>query len=433
MELLNIMLGDYSDEIAQQKMLTRGVGRLLASLSAFLLIIAAAVSISYGIVWFVSKFIPEVSEDGFSSWSVVLAFTVGGLLPFLIPSFKARKSDYSDWSRLLHYMALDNYNVSKALFRLEKKTYAKKFAPVKNEFVIVSGLARAGTTALTTQLHKSGNFHSLSYANMPFLLSPNIWRNFYSPKTAKTKERSHGDKVEFSLTSVEALEEYFFKVNLNDSFISASAAAEHEINLETYQEYLVYQDLIRSKEATNTTYLSKNNNLITRYESLRSYNDDFSVLFMFRDPLQHAYSLLQQHERFCKLQSGEPFVLEYMNWLGHHEFGLNHKPFEFKSGNFISSYSPTDPNYWLDIWVNYYSKILSFKPHKKMFFARYEDFLEQPVRFFEVLEDVLHLKISTGPVKMFEKTPHHFGNAENAPLERAMGIHKLLMERKLNL
>src|SRR5690606_12918075 len=123
----------------------------------------------------------------------------------------------------------------------EKKSILKTAEPTDKEFVIVTGLARCGTTGLTTKLFESGAFHSLSYANLPFLLSPNLWKRFYKPDGATKKERAHGDKVMFGLDTVEALEEFFYKAFLKDSFIGESTLTEHSISADIYQEYLAYQ------------------------------------------------------------------------------------------------------------------------------------------------------------------------------------------------
>ena len=80
---------------------------------------------------------------------------------------------------------------------------------------------------------------------------------------------------------------------------------------------------------SKNNYLSKNNNFILRYKSIRKLNNCFIMVILFRSPLEHANSLLNQHKKFCKIQKKDPFILEYMNWLGHHEFGLNQKQFSF--------------------------------------------------------------------------------------------------------
>ena len=86
--------------------------------------------------------------------------------------------------------------------------------------ILITGLARAGTTALTRALTERGPFASLDYSNMPVLLAPRLWSRFYKPKKKEDKERAHGDGIKVGLASVEALEEYFFKVATNDRFIS---------------------------------------------------------------------------------------------------------------------------------------------------------------------------------------------------------------------
>ena len=136
--------------------------------------------------------------------------TLSPMRPFIIP-FKRSKDGYSELSKLLHRMILNNYEISKKLFKREVKKYAKDRV-AKNQFLIVTGLARAGTTSLMTDLFNTQYFCSLDYANMPFLIAPNSWKKWHKPKSSKLKERSHKDGLMIGLNSVEALEEHFFKI-----------------------------------------------------------------------------------------------------------------------------------------------------------------------------------------------------------------------------
>ena len=125
-------------------------------------------------------------------------------------------------------MILDNYN-------LGKKTLAfqiEGFNEDQKKFVVVSGLARCGTTAMTTTLNKSDQFKSLNYSNMPFILAPNLWKKIYKTNSKKNWERKHGDETFINYTSAEALDEYFFKVHLNDSYITSTNLMIHEISNE---------------------------------------------------------------------------------------------------------------------------------------------------------------------------------------------------------
>ena len=53
---------------------------------------------------------------------------------------------------------------------------------------------------------------------------------------------------------------------------------------------------------------------------------------------------------FTKLQNNDTFILKYMNYLGHTEFGKNHK-----SWNSPQLFKDTfDINYWLEQWKIFY-------------------------------------------------------------------------------
>lgn len=115
---------------------------------------------------------PFHSIDLTSAYSII-AISLGATIAFFIPSkTKKQSSDYSELSQLLHHMALDNYNISNKLFKREIKKSRKKALKTRNDFVIISGLARAGTTSLMNDLAQIDDFVSLNYANMPFLMSP---------------------------------------------------------------------------------------------------------------------------------------------------------------------------------------------------------------------------------------------------------------------
>lgn len=395
--LLNSMLESNVDEVAKQKGLIRSIGRILQKFSLLLVLLAGTIGLSLIPMALYMKLKPAtVSDLDMSSFYFFVSMILGSMVLFVLPGRnKIKNKDYSDWSKLLHRMILDNYNISRSLFNLEKKIYKKKLVSQHADFVIITGLARGGTTALTNLLYESGRFHSLSYDNMPFLLSVNLWRKIYHPRKNKLKERAHGDNILFGYNTIEALEEYFFKVFLNDKFISAYTLSEHDIDRVTYDSYLVYHNMIRRKEA-DTVYLAKNNNLILRYKSLREHNPEFKIVMIFRSPVAHAYSLMNQHKRFSKMQKEDPFALEYMNWLGHHEFGLNHKVFDLELIHLREKYEKTSINYWISVWISYYSRILSLAGDENLFLIDYSDLCSRPEELLHTLGKVLNLDLTTG-------------------------------------
>ena len=326
-----------------------------------------------------------------------LIYLVGSILPFVfVAVFTKKTSDYSYLSQLLHRLVLSHYNLGRWLLKQQLRKIDKTDTD-NQKSVIITGLARAGTTALTKALHERGNFSSLDYSNMPFLLYPRLWKRFYNPKKKEEKERAHKDGVKVGLASVEALEEYFFKVQTQDSYISMDGLKVHELTDQDWNQYFAYQSSISSGK----TYLAKNNNQILRVESLLNQGNNTKVFMLFREPLEHANSLLQQHRSFSKEQQEDPFISDYMNWLGHHEFGLNQRPFLFDAENTVSDYQSNQIEYWLERWIDYYQYALTLSG---ITFISYRSFLESPKTVLDQISSITGENIQTENLQLFHKT-----------------------------
>lgn len=424
--LVNELLGNSGiDDDELIKKIQGSTNKLLLHLlyMFLLLIVAFALGAIPVILYYViSK--QNFSDLNLGSFYAILSISVGATIPFLIPQKNNKSSSYSELSILLHRMILNNYNVAKKLFQIESKRISKKGVNSKSDFVIITGLARAGTTSLMTELSQMPEFVSLNYANMPFLTSPNIWRKIYHPKKDKLRERSHKDGIMMGFNSTEALEEYFFKMIANDSFIQKDHLNEYELSSDEYQDYLTYQRNIRKED--QKYYLAKNNNFLLRYKSLRSYNDDFHVFILFRDPLSHAASLMEKHHEYVQLQTEDPFVLEYMNWLGHHEFGLDQKPFLFKESKQIIEGDRDSLDYWLNIWINYYSNAVEIN-HPNTIFVNYDEYCSSPNKVISgVLEKV-------GIVaKLSERSPFINKRKIKAKYTESLYLHAQKIFKQLN-
>lgn len=428
MAMLNTIFDTHSTDEQKQPLLIRNLSNLLFSLFIFIFLIAGICALSLLPVLLYVDFDWIALEQLEFNYLCYLAMFLGGTIPFLLLSLKKNKGDYSEWSMLLHRMILDNGNIAKQLFILEKKLFASKIKKTNSHFVIVSGLARSGTSALTTLLHESGMFHSLSYANMPFLLSPNSWKKVYDPNSKNLKERAHGDKVLFGYTTIEALEEFFFKAHLHDSFIQEKTLSEHTLDEKTYTNYLHYQQLLQGDK--ETTYLAKNNNFILRYRSLRALNKDFKVIFIFRHPIEHAYSLFKQHQRFSALHKEDHFSLEYMNWLGHHEFGTNLKHFQFATTAIPENASPDSIDYWLHTWINYYTMILSLEEDPNRMLLQYEDFLHEPRKTVQALSEFIELPITIDKLETFKNDNSYQGELDATLKQQCLDLYVKLIARK---
>jgi hypothetical protein len=126
----------------------------------------------------------------------------------------------------------------------------------------------------------------------------------------------------------------------------------------------------------------------------------------FRSPLTHAASLLNQHRNFSKIQSHSKFSLDYMNWLGHFEFGLNQKPFYLGDDQIFKQIAHADKNdidYWLLSWMNYYGYMLN-NPQDNVLFFSYDDFCEVPQSALSRLFAKLNIEAPVAEYKPFERT-----------------------------
>ena len=408
--LVDKLLSDI-DEEAKIKLVQKSTRNLVISLikMLFAVIIAFASGSIPVIIYYLITRADNNNLDSSSFYSI-LSISLGATVAFFLPLEKKTNYSYSELSQLLHRLALNNYNIAYRLFKQESKKITRKNIKKRNDFVIISGLARAGTTSLMTDLSKISDFVSLNYANMPFLMCPNFWARFYKPKSKKLIERSHKDGMMIGLDSNEALEEFFFKVKANDSFVEDLYLSEYSISQEDYIDYLDYQSII--KLDNSKIYLAKNNNFLLRYKSLRKFNNDFVMVILYRDPLTHAASLLEKHSDYKKLQKEDPFVLEYMNWLGHHEFGLNQKPYIFCNSEENNYDDKEKMDFWLKIWINYYRYVLTIS-HPNTVLINYNSYCKNPKETIETILKKIEIASDLPDYKSFNnrrKTDDEFSN-----------------------
>ena len=264
--------------------------------------------------------------------------------------------NYSRIQKILHDIVLYKKFINKSLFEIEKIIHLKKKDITNESHIFITGLPRSGTTSLLNFLFKSCEYVSLTYQNMPFVLSP-FFSKIFNKKKFQEKERLHSDGLTINLNSPEALDEIFF--NNNEEFIKRELA-----------NYIL---LILDCEKKGK-YLSKNNLNYKRVDLIRSILPNSIFLIPIREPLQQAYSLLKQHLNFIKLQKSDDFIRRYMNYLGHNEFGLNHKPWNDP----INFTDLNDINYWLEQWYLLYQNIYdNYKSHKNCYFIIYENLTNQ--------------------------------------------------------
>ncbi len=287
--------------------------------------------------------------------------------------------DYSFLDRTLHRLALHYTPIADVSFDLDQATVRTDPSDiVSRRHVFVSGLARAGTTLLMRKFHATGRYRSLTYRDMPFVLAPNLWRRMsgVSRRDIQSAERAHGDSVIVNADSPESLDEVFWRIFAGDEYLERNRLKPHSPDEEVVEKYVRYVNAILSAHETRADrYLSKNNNNILRLGAIHRAFPNALILIPFRQPLQQAHSLFRQHRHFSELQSRREFALSYMTWLGHHEFGLDHRPFQFERD--ACPYPADSLNHWLHIWCETYEWLERSKPEPAVFVS-YEDLCLRP-------------------------------------------------------
>jgi len=304
--------------------------------------------------------------------------------------------------------------------------------------IFIVGLARAGTTMLLNAIYSTELFRSLNYRDMPFVLMPSLWATLSKPffRYQDARERVHQDRILVNFDSPEAFEEIFWKHVCGADYFVSDGLKYHAPNNETIDRFrrFVFHVLNSSENPAKKRYLSKNNNNLLRLPAIRTAFPNAAILIPFRDPLQHALSLHKQHHLFLQQQEADPFSLEYMNFLGHHEFGKNHKPFLCnRDKSRQNPYLPETLEYWLFYWADVYEFTLEQAPAGSLFFS-YERFCDNP---FDTLKSVfnlvgideLHLQRSTENIKA---GAHPKKNVPDSLLKKASAIYKILDTKSLS-
>lgn len=341
---------------------------------------------------------------------------------------------YSFLDRLLHRLALQVVPIAELSFDIDQRMVHNDPKEIVDErHVFVSGLARAGTTVLMRHFYATGAYRSLTYRDMPFVLAPNLWRRLTrsSKREIATAERAHGDRILVDIDSPESLDEVFWRIFAAKEYIGQTHLKPHAPDSETTWKYVCYVNaILTAQEPRLPRYLCKNNNNILRLNSIRQAFPRALILIPFRDPLAQANSLLRQHRIFIRMQAEDPFVKSYMTWLVHHEFGHDHRPFQFSEENPILQLSHgTDTiEYWLGIWCAAYEWLERSVP-EDVIFVCYED-LCNDTRVWTRLAEIAEITAVRDEDQTFRSSDAKVESANDLDLvERAAAIYARLADR----
>ena len=276
-------------------------------------------------------------------------------------------SSYSQLDRTLHQVAFNTYTAQVALADMEDSIFSQQLATCKSDRpVFITALPRAGTTLLLECCANSSEFAAHCYRDMPFVLIPCLWNRFSVTfqQTVESTERAHGDGMQINPDSHEALEEVvwktFWKRHYHQDRIVPWDYEQNSEFEEFFRSHLRKIILLRRQNSVGfTRYVSKNNANIARIKIIRKLFPNSTIIVPFRDPLQHASSLLQQHLNFLQIHQADPFASEYMKAIGHYDFGENLRPIDF-DGWFDRRNSADTKSlaFWLEYWIASYQNLL---------------------------------------------------------------------------
>lgn len=340
--------------------------------------------------------------------------------------------------RSLHQIASASRDFQVDLAALEDRVFAADLAQAANERpVFIASLPRAGTTLLLNTLSACPGFASHTYRDMPFLLCPLFWdrisRRFRREGTAQ--ERMHGDGMLVDVDSVEAFEEIlwrqFWPAKYGADGIRPWTEGEYDAGFEAFFRTHMRKIILLRCGAGGGRYLSKCNGNILRLPLLRRIFPDSLLIVPFRNPGDHAASLLRQHRNFLDIHARDAFTRCYMKSIGHLEFGANFSPMLFPGA---SAPAPDTIAYWLSLWVAAFSHLLS-QTDAGFLFLDYDRFCLEPEAGLERLADLVKVPHGTweGTVPPLRPARRYdldsLGVLESGTMAQAENVHEVLRMR----
>ncbi|MCG8313218.1 MAG: sulfotransferase, partial [Pseudomonadales bacterium] len=368
----------------------------------FLIIVfgsAIAIIAPGAVVWGVDYYFGWLSFDETMALTLSWPFIVGVTVVAFVLYFLLRKpqqkigeasgdfeNTYSNLDQRLHHTAFQALGTQAGLANLETKFNKKSLKTIEIERpVFVTAIPRAGTTLLLELFVNTGEFVSHTYRDMPFLMVPLWWAKFSKlfKQDDQARERAHGDGMLVSVDSPEAFEEiiwrHFWPKHYQQTRIVPWQKSQNPRFEAFFREHLKKIVKLRAgDDYKGQRYISKNNLNVARTPYLSRIFSEGVIIVPFRNPIQHALSLLKQHKNFIRIHGEDPFARDYMRDIGHYDFGENLKPVDFSKWRGRARYTdPLSINFWLEYWLESYRYILELQqPQIKL--VCYEGLCEEP-------------------------------------------------------
>jgi len=276
-----------------------------------------------------------------------------------------RTTPYSRIDRAIHKLAFSSSTLQDMLNDVEHSLFSKSWGSASaKKPIFITSLPRAGTTVILESLYRLPSLAAHTYRDMPFILTPVLWhkvaRIFYSKGTHR--ERAHSDGLLISEDSPEAFEEVLWKKYFNQYYTDSAMElwpakfhddADKEFVTFFHEHMKKIISLRQSGDVINGRYISKNNANISRLGYLKNIFPQAQIIIPLRHPVEHAISLWRQHMNFLDKHISDDFTRQYMEDIGHYEFGVLHRPIRFPGlATLTHNLDSTTLDYWLGYWIS---------------------------------------------------------------------------------
>lgn len=310
-----------------------------------------------------------------SRWDVIAITTVLMVAGYFVwrrlrsSSRTAFQVNYFVLDRLLHRIAFSTPSIQLTAADIEKSVFGSVYKTfVAEKPIFITSLPRAGTTLMLEVLHRFPSLATHTYRDMPFIMAPILWSRLSGAfrKHAETRERAHGDGMQFGYDSPEAFEEILWRAFWPEKYTDDGIALWRAVDIKD-EAFIFFTEhmkkiiaLRRPDREVDGRYVSKNNGNIARLDLIGRMFPEGKILVPVRHPLEHAASLLHQHRSFIEMHKDEAFIRQYMADLGHYEFGELHRPIVFPGiDKLLYNRNPLEIDYWLAYWIAAFEHVLA--------------------------------------------------------------------------
>jgi hypothetical protein len=285
-------------------------------------------------------------------------------------------------------------------------------------------------------------FASHTYWDMPFVMAPLLWSSLsgHFRKSANLIGRAHGDGMLVSYDSPEAFEEIIWRAFWPEKFRSDGIALWSED--EKADEFVAFLSdqmrrviAVRVGDAPSGRYVSKNNANVSRIDLIKRLFSDSLILVPFRHPISQASSLLSQHRRFLEVHKKESFSKQYMDDIGHLEFGELHRPLDFEGmAEVRARHAPDSLSYWVGYWACAFEHVLARRD--KIILLSYEQSCAHGTEALHAIARALHvddaaLGALSGEVFRGSRAYEDRPDVDPELRERALVVHSRLLEASI--